>query len=216
MRSHDPDPGNLWLARMLWDSGAVQFGEFSIGTTAKSPIYVNVRRLIGNPRALRRVGELIGEETRTLAGMLRPTIAPFELVAGVPMGGLHIATAYSLVADIPMIYPHPRHREHDLYAEIEGTYYPGQTVLLIDDLITGGSSIIQTAEVLRAAGLAVYNSVALLDRQAGGAMRLAAEGIRLQPLLKLETLVNYLVSKELITQAQYAQCLTYMDRTEGG
>ena len=216
MRSHDPDPGNLWLARMLWDSGAVRIGEFSIGTTAKSPIYVNVRRLIGNPRALRRVGELIGEETRTLAGMLRPTIAPFELVAGVPMGGLHIATAYSLVADIPMIYPHPRHREHDLYPEIEGTYYPGQTVLLIDDLITGGSSIVQTAEVLRDAGMAIHNAVALLDRQAGGTVRLAAEGIRLQPLLKLETLVNYLVSKELITQAQYAQCLTYMDRTEGG
>ena len=88
--------------------------------------------------------------------------------------------------------------------------------ILIDDLITGGSSIIQPAEVLRDAGLAIHNAVALLDRQAGGTVRLAAEGIRLQPLLKLETLVNYLVSKELITQAQYAQCLTYMDRTEGG
>lgn len=216
MRSHDPDPGNLWLARILWDSGAVRFGEFSIGATQKSPIYVNVRRVISNPRALRHVGQLIAEETRTLSGMLRPPIEPFELVAGVPMGGLHIATAFSLTADVPMIYPHPRANEHEVYAEIEGTYYPGQTVLLVDDLITGGTSIVETAAKLREAGLQVHNAVVLLDRQAGGATRLRAEGIRLHPLLRLESLVNYLVSRELITQAQYAHCLTHIELTGGG
>lgn len=215
MRSHDPDAGNLWLARILWDSGAIQFGEFNIGTTMRSPVYINVRLLISNPRALRHVGDLIAEETRTLAGMLRPSIAPFELVAGVPMGGLHIATAFSLVADVPMIYPHPRHHEHDLYPEIEGSYYPGQRVLIVDDLITGGTSIVETAETLRQAGLSVQNAVVLLDRQAGAATRLRAEGIHLHPLLKLETLVNYLVSREVITQAQYAQCLTYIESSGG-
>jgi orotate phosphoribosyltransferase len=165
MRSHDPDPGNLWLARILWDSGAVRFGEFNIGATQKSPIYVNVRRMISNPRA--------------------------------------------------MIYPHPRAHEHEVYAEIEGTYYPGQSVLLVDDLITGGTSIVETAATLREAGLQVHNAVVLLDRQAGGATRLRAAGIRLHSLLRLESLVNYLVSRELITQAQYAQCLTHIEMTEG-
>lgn len=215
MRSSDPDPGTFWLARILWDSGAIQFGEFNIGTTIRSPIYVNVRRLISNPRALRRVGEVIVEETRTLAGMLRPGIAPFELVAGVPMGGLHIATAYSLTADVPLIYPHPRAPENDLDTEIEGDYYPGQTVLLIDDLITGGSSMVETAQMLRAAGLFVHDAVVLLDRQAGGGARLQAEGVHLHALLRMETLVNYLVTREWITQAQYAQCLTYLERTGG-
>ena len=176
MRLHEPDSGNLWLARILWDSGAIQFGEFNIGTTMRSPIYINTRLVISNPRALRQVGELIAEQTRTLSGMLRPSIVPFEVVAGVPIG-------------------------------------PGQTVLMIDDLITGGSSIIESGAMLREAGLTVQDAVVLLDRQAGGEARLRADGIRLHPLLKQETLVNYLVSRELITQAQYAQCLTYMDQT---
>ena len=215
MRLYEPDSGNLWLARILWDSGAIQFGEFNIGTTMRSPIYINTRLMISNPRALRQVGELIAEQTRTLAGMLRPSIVPFEVAAGVPMGGLHLATAYSLIADVPMIYPHPHSHEDDIYPEIEGVYFPGQTVLMIDDLITGGSSVLETGAMLREAGLTVRDAVVLMDRQAGGGERLRADGISLHPLLKLETLVNYLVSRELITQAQYAQCLTYMEQTSG-
>lgn len=215
-RASDPDPGNLWLARSLWDSGAVQFGTFNIGTTIASPIYVNARRLIGNPRTLRRVGELLADETRTLTGMLHPQLSPFELVAGVPLGGLHIATAFSLTADVPLIYPNPKAREHEVYEEIEGAYFPGQTVLLVDDLITGGSSVVETAETLRSAGLMVHDAIVLLDRQGGGQAALEEAGITLHPLLTIETLLNYLVARELITQAQYARALTYISRVTGG
>ncbi len=204
----------LWLARILWDSGAVQFGEFNVGATVKSPIYINLRRLISNPRAVRRIGELLVEETRTLTGMLHPHITPFELVAGVPLGGLHIATAFSLTADIPLIYPNPRAREHEVYEEIEGVYFPGQTVLLVDDLITGGSSIVETADMLRSAGLMVENAVVLLDRQAGGHRRLSQHGIQLQSLLTMEALLHYLLARDSITPAQYAQCMTFLSTTD--
>ncbi len=215
LRAHDPDPGNLWLARSLWDSGAVQFGTFNLGATLDSPIYVNPRRLIGNPHTLRRIGELLGDETRTLTGMLHPHLSPFELVAGVPLGGLHLATAFSLTADVPLIYVHPRARADDRYEEIEGAYFPGQTVLLVDDLITGGSSVVDTAETLRSAGLMVHDAIVLIDRQAGGHARLAESGVKLHPLLTIESLLNYLVSRDLITQAQYARALTYISRATG-
>lgn len=215
MPSADPDPGNLWLARALWDCGAVRFGDFNIGQTVASPIYINARRIVSNPRALRRIGNLLTEETSTLAGMMHPHIAPFELIAGVPVGGLHVATTFSLAADIPLIYPNPRRREHEVYEEIEGSYFPGQTVLLLDDLITGGTSIVETADMLREAGLKVHDAVVLLDRQAGGSRRLKQHGITLHPLLTLETLLNHLVLREYITQAQYAQCLAYIAGSAG-
>ena len=212
MRASSSDPGNLWLARILWDSGAVEFGQFNVGSTTDSPIWVNVRRIVSNPRALRAVGQLIREHTRTLSGMLRPAMAPFELVAGVPIGGLHIATAYALVADLPLIYPHPRAgTEH--YEEIEGSYFPGQTALIVDDLITGGTSMLATAETLRSAGLMVHDAVALLDRQAGGQQRFQGIGIQLHALLTLEMLLNYLESSNRITEAQYARCMAYIQRT---
>ncbi|MCY3887908.1 MAG: phosphoribosyltransferase family protein [Chloroflexi bacterium] len=212
MHASSSDPGNLWLARILWDSGAVEFGKFNVGSTTDSPIWVNVRRIVSNPRALRAVGQLIREHTRTLSGMLRPAMAPFELVAGVPIGGLHIATAYALVADLPLIYPHPR-AGTERYEEIEGSYFPGQTALIVDDLITGGTSMLATAETLRSAGLMVHDAVALLDRQAGGQQRLKAVGIQLHALLTLEMLLNYLESSNRITEAQYARCMAYIQRT---
>ena len=213
MRPTDPDPGNLWLARILWDSGGVTFGDFTLGATTASPIYVNVRRIISNPRALRHLGALIRDHTRTLSGMLRQPLTPFELVAGVPMGGLHIATAFSLTADVPLIYPQPKEGQDGHYVEIEGVYYPGQAVLLIDDLMTGGTSIVESATTLREAGLMVRDAIVLLDRQAGGRPRLKADGIELHALLTLEVLLNYLVSRRLITQAQYGRCMAYLERT---
>ena len=213
MSRHDPEPGALWLAKILWDSRAIQFGRFDIGATRASPIYVNVRRIISNPRALRRVGRLIADETRTLSGMLRPHIAPFELTAGVPMGGLHVATAFALVADVPLIYPVPKAENDEAYEEIEGIYVPGQTVLLVDDLITGGSSIVTTAQTLRTAGLMVHDAVVLLDRQAGAAGVLNAAGVHLHALLSLDTLLNYLRGQAWITPAQFAQCMTYLEQS---
>ena len=145
--------------------------------------------------------------------MLRPHIAPFELTAGVPMGGLHVATAFALVADVPLIYPVPKAENDEAYEEIEGIYVPGQTVLLVDDLITGGSSIVTTAQTLRTAGLMVHDAVVLLDRQAGAAGVLNAAGVHLHALLSFETLLNYLRGQAWITPAQFAQCMTYLEQS---
>ena len=206
-----PEPGNLWLAHALWDSGAISFGQFDLGATLESPVYINVRRLIGNPWALRRIGELLTDETRMLGGMLRPHIAPFELVAGVPMGGLHLATAFSLIANVPMIYLHPPSQARHVQEEIEGGYVPGQTVLLVDDLITGGASLRDTTDMLRSAGLVVQDAFVLIDRGAGGADSLRREGVKLHSLLTLDRLLNYLLSRTVITEADYARCLTWLN-----
>src|SRR6266581_309821 len=89
--------GNLWLAKALWDLGAVQFGDYTIGrTTQHSPIYVNLRLLISNPRALARAARVMNEEVQTLQSMLHPHVQPFQRVCGIPFGGLHLATAFSL------------------------------------------------------------------------------------------------------------------------
>src|SRR5690606_6824469 len=133
-----PKENNLWLAEELHRLGAVQFGEFTLGRTAvRSPVYINVRKLIGHPDALRRAAMVMHDEITTLQAMRNPQIAKFDLVAGVPLGGLHIATAYSLVAQQPMVYLHPNREE----LVVEGVYSYGQTAIIMDDLVTGGGSI---------------------------------------------------------------------------
>ena len=199
---------NLWLAESLFRLGAVEFGDFTLGRTAVgSPVYLNPRKLIGHPTALWRVAGLMHDEIVAFQGMRNPQVAQFDLVAGVPLGGLHIATAYSLIAKVPMIYLHPTRDEH----VVEGVYGHGQTAIIMDDLVTGGGSIAETAAALREAGLLVKDAFVLVDRQQGARERLKADGINLRAVLTLEVILNYLMSSGLIEEEQYRRSMEYLE-----
>ena len=146
---------NLDLAQVLFDLGGVQFGSFNLpGTAGTSPIYVNPRVLISEPRMLSRVGRLINEAIEADQARMHPHLAPFATVAGVPMGGLHLATAYALEAEIPLTFLHPNPDE-DTSGRIEGRVVPGQTVIVVDDLMTGGRSILNAARRIELADMRV-------------------------------------------------------------
>jgi orotate phosphoribosyltransferase/uridine monophosphate synthetase len=205
--------GNLWLAEELWTLGGVEFGDFTLGRTAvHSPIHINVRRLISNPSALQRIATIMRDELKARLTRRHPQMRSFEIVAGVPMGGLHLATSFSLATQMPMIYRHPmpplRNGDEET---IEGIYRPGQTALIIDDLITGGGSIQETAEALRDAGLHVHDAVVLVDRQEGGAETLRELGINLIHVLTLEQIANYLMSAGHIGEPEYRRTMEYID-----
>ncbi|MFQ6019200.1 MAG: orotate phosphoribosyltransferase [Dehalococcoidia bacterium] len=206
------DTGNLWLAKALWDLGAVQFGDFTLGrTTLHSPIYVNLRLLISNPRALQRSARVMWEEIRTLQSMLHPHVQPFQRVTGIPFGGLHLALAFSLTAKTPLVYIHPARNRDTSEPFIEGLYERGETVLLIDDLITSGGNVIETAAFLQmAAGLRVRDIVVLLDRQEGGRERLKQLGYNLISILGLETMLNYLMASGRIDEVWYRKSIDYV------
>ena len=203
------DNSNLWLAETLWRLGAIEFGDFTLGrTTVGSPIYLNVRKLIGHPTALGRVARVIHEEITTLQSMRNQQMDYFDLVAGVPLGGLHIATAYSLTAKIPMIYLHPT--PIGKQDEIEGVYDAGQRVIIMDDLVTGGGSIVETAERLRAADLIVRDAFVLVDRQVGARERLKRLGINLRSALTLQVILNYLMSNGWIEEEWYKRSIEFL------
>lgn len=200
---------NLWLADTLWKLGAVQFGSFTLGrSTVGSPVYINLRLLIGHPTALWRAAHIIWDEIQALERMLHPQVEPFDLVGGVPFGGLHIATAFSLTAKVPMVYLHPR--PDDLGNDLEGLYKPNQRVLIMDDLLAGGGSILETALQMGEAGLMVRDAVVLLDRQQGGREALEQQGINLVSMLTLEVLMNYLMSSGKISEDQYRRTMEFL------
>jgi orotate phosphoribosyltransferase/uridine monophosphate synthetase len=206
------DTGNLWLAKALWDLGAVQFGDFSVGrTTVHSPVYVNLRLLISNPRALQRAGRVIHNNVQTLQRMLHPKVQTFQRVSGIPFGGLHLGLSYSLASKVPLIYVHPAKERNGARAFVEGKYEHGETVLLVDDLITSGGTVIETANFLRVeAGLQVKDVVVLLDRQEGGEERLRRQGYNLISILGLETMLNYLMASRRIDEHWYRKSIEYI------
>ena len=143
--------GRLWLAEALWKLGSIQFGDFSLGRTVRnSPVYVNAKLLISRPTELRRTAQLIADELQTGQTMRNRQIEPFDVIAGVPIGGLHIATAISLETEIPLLYVRPSQlRDIEYTSQIEGIYTPGQSIVIVDDLAAGGGSLVRASSSRR-------------------------------------------------------------------
>ncbi len=214
------DVGNQWLAQALHEVDAVQFGDFTMGrTTINSPVYVNLRKLVSNPRALARAARVMQEKVQTLQSKLHPQVEPYQRVCGIPFGGLHLATAFSLRTTTPMIYVHPAKERNGSRVFVEGVYEEGEHVLLIDDLVTTGGGIVETAEFLRTnAGLLVRDVLVLVDREEGARERLKGRGYNLNSILGLEAMLNYLMASEKIEEQWYRKSIDYLKqrRSERG
>lgn len=75
---------------------------------------------------------------------------------------------------------------------VEGTINPGETCLIIEDVVTSGSSVLETAEALQKEGLKVTDAIVLLDREQGGKARLEEHGIRLHSVCTLSGVLEIL------------------------
>jgi uridine monophosphate synthetase len=186
------------LILTLHDIGAVRFGDFVLHSGRRSPIYFDLRVLPSYPRALRQAAEVY----RTLLAPLS-----FDLIAATPLAGLPIGTAVSLALERPLIYPRPAAKAHGTGKTIEGAWRPGQTAVMVDDLITSGDSLLQGIAALEAAGLRVSDAVVLIDRQQGGRAAVEARGYRLHSAVTLGDMLIVLADRGRIDAAQRHQVL---------
>jgi uridine monophosphate synthetase len=170
------------LADALLEAGCIKFGEFTLKSGLKSPIYIDLRRLISFPKLLAQVGEAYLEIIRDLQ---------FDRIAALPYAAIPIATAVSLMWNTPMIYPRKEAKDYGTKAEIEGEYRAGETVVVIDDLATTGGSKFEAIEKLTAAGLKVHDVVVLIDRQSGAREALEAAGYNLHAVLTMTGLLDH-------------------------
>lgn len=206
---------NLWLAQTLFDLEGVKFGNFTVSeSTVSSPVFVNPKVLISNPTALRVASKLMQQEIDLAQSLRRPRVHPFSVVAGVPVGGLLLASAYSLETNIPMIYARTR-PEGTGKRGIEGRFTEGDTALIIDDLITRGSSVLETAQLLEENGLKVKDVIVLVDREQGATERLRHQGYNLISILKLDVMLNLYMSRGLISEETYQSCAEYLRGKQG-
>lgn len=202
---------NLDLAQALFDLGGVEFGSFQLpGTAGESPIYINPRVLVSDPRMLHRIARLINAEIRADQARVRPHITSFAAVAGVPMGGLHIATAYALQSGTPLVFLHQQDTDGEAGPRVEGHVFPGQTIIVIDDLMTGGRSILNTARQLEEAGMVVRDAIVLIDREQGGVERLREHGYHVMPILRLKTMLNYYHANQMINDTTFERSMQYL------
>ena len=170
------------LADGLLSAGCIKFGEFTLKSGLKSPIYIDLRRIISHPRLLADVAQAY---LPILSGL------EFSRLAGLPYAAIPIATAISLAGNYPMIYPRKEIKTYGTKAEIEGEYHAGETALVIDDLATTGGSKFEAIEKLTGVGLVVKDVVVLVDRQSGAKESLEQAGYSMHAVLTISQLLDH-------------------------
>lgn len=143
---------------------AIQFGEFLLKSGQISPLYINLRKIISFPEILRSAAQLIWDIAKAF---------PADFICGVPYTALPIATCIALQEDLAMVMRRKEKKDYGTKQMVEGVYQAGQTCLIIEDVITSGASIRETAQALEESGLQVIASVALIDREQGGLQNLS-------------------------------------------
>ena len=185
----------------LADLGAVKFGSFTLASGMQSPIYIDLRLLVSQPKLLALAAE-------AYAALLADL--PCDRIAGVPYAALPIGTAVALAADKPLIYPRKEAKAHGLGKDIEGAWQPGERVVVIEDLITKGGSTLQTVERLRAVGLQVEHVIVLIDREQGGVANLAAAGVTAHAVFTVSEVLATLVQAGKLAETKRQEVLQFI------
>ena len=170
------------LADELLSAGCIKFGEFTLKSGLKSPIYIDLRYIISFPKLLAQVGAAYLPLLKDLN---------FDRLAGLPYAAIPIATAVSLQGNYPMIYPRKEVKTYGTKAEIEGEYHAGETAVVIDDLATTGGSKFEAIEKLTAVGLKVKDIVVLVDRQSGAKESLEQAGYSMRAALTITQMLDH-------------------------
>ena len=171
------------LSEALKECGALQFGEFTLASGAKSDYYIDIKKASTNPEVLRLIARLMAQK-------MRDEGIQADRIAGVVLGSVPLATALALETGIPYVMIRKEKKDHGTGKLIEGDLNAGDRVLVVEDVITTAGSSIKAIGTLREAGAEVKYVISVIDREGGGAENLAEAGVDFRPLVKASELVK--------------------------
>lgn len=165
------------LKRLLRDK-ALKFGDFTLASGKKASYYLDCRQITLDSAGARLVGE----------GMLDLLAAEMpDLVGGMAIGADPITAAVLTLAGIRgvplrgvMVRKEPK--QHGTGKLVEGPYQAGESIAIVEDVVTTGGSSLEAIERCEAVGLKVQRVLAIIDRLEGGREAFAAKGYQLTTL----------------------------------
>jgi uridine monophosphate synthetase len=174
---------HLELILQLYDVGCILFGNFVQASGAVFPYYIDLRKIISNPQLFQQVLNAYAEILKDLS---------FDRIAGIPYGSLPTATGLALRLNHPMIFPRKEVKAHGTRRLVEGNFEPGETVVVVDDILISGNSAMEGAAKLQSVGLQVKDIVVFLDHEQGVKERLREKGYQAHSVLAMSEVTQAL------------------------
>ncbi|MBI5325812.1 MAG: orotate phosphoribosyltransferase [Ignavibacteriae bacterium] len=112
----------------------------------------------------------------------------FDLIAGLELGGIPIATMLSQKTGKTAIFVRKKAKEYGTNKLAEGSDFNGKKLLIVEDVITSGGQVILSVDELRKHGAFIQHAVCVIDRESGGKENLAKNNIELLPLFTMSEL----------------------------
>ena len=131
----------------------VKIGNFLLKNGETSKYYFNMKHLISYPNLLKKIGDEIYKK-----------LEPFDIICGIPYGGLPIASYISTAYNKPMIIMRDKTKDYGLQQRIEGNYSLTDKCVIIDDVITSGKSIQEAIDYLNDK-VNIVKCIVIFDRQ---------------------------------------------------
>ncbi|AFY34587.1 bifunctional orotidine-5'-phosphate decarboxylase/orotate phosphoribosyltransferase [Calothrix sp. PCC 7507] len=182
------------LILQLYDIGCIMFGSFVQASGAVFPYYIDLRKIISNPQVFNQVLNAYEEILRNLN---------FDRLVGIPYGSLPTATGLALRLNCPMIFPRKEVKAHGTRKLIEGNFHPGETVVVVDDILISGKSVMEGAEKLKSVGLNINDIVVLIDHEQGVKDRLKENGYCSHAVLTISEITETLHQAGRINEEQF-------------
>lgn len=169
------------LAKLIREK-ALQFGEFTLASGKTASYYLDCRQVTLDAQG----AKLIGAGMLELMGETMP-----ELVGGMAIGADPITASILTIAgqrDIPLrgVMVRKEPKGHGKGRQVEGPYNTGESLVIVEDVVTTGGSSLKAIELCEAEGLKVERVFAIVDRLEGGKEAFAERGYELTTLFTVD------------------------------
>lgn len=189
------------LCDLLTRIGALKFGMFTLADGKLSPYYIDLRIVPSFPEAFTKVENFF----RQMA-LNSLDLKEVRRIAAIPTAGIPFASVLAFSLGKPFLYVR-REATRGRVRRVEGTLVPGDTVLLVDDLVTTGKTMLAALEAIRSEGGVVKDILVLIDRQEGGKAALEERGVRLHNLIRMDEAARILYDMGSIDKEQLSAIL---------
>lgn len=172
---------HTFLLEKLQQAQAIKYGSFTLKSGAISPIYIDLRVLVSYPELIKAIGQALWQKINH---------THFDFLCGVPYTALPIATCMSIENNKPMVMRRKEAKNYGTKKMVEGNFSANQSCLIVEDVITTGGSVLETAEDLKNSGLLPKTIAVVVDREEGGKQKLEQAGYEVFSLFTLSELTN--------------------------